>query len=376
MNDPQTALWEGRRIIVNVGTGGVGKTTTSAAIAMAASAAGLRTLVMTIDPARRLAQALGLPSSGNVEREIARERLAEAGVEARAPLVAMLPDTKRTFDELLRRFAPSEERRRAIMGNRIYQHFSTVLVGAHEYAAVEKLHEVYASKRYDLIVLDTPPSQNALDFLEAPSRIVDFLEQETLQWLLKPYALAGKLSLKMLDVGGALATKTLGRLAGADTLRELAEFVLGFQGMYEGFRDRAREVRGLLASDAVAFVLVSSTQPQQLDAARRFKDQLGQERLTIRELVVNRVHPAPFPAPLELHALARLDHALIDQGPAVADAVRAALDEEYMLAQMDQQAVDKLVRVLGVPSVRQLPEMDADVRDLAGLAALHRHFLP
>src|SRR6185436_8086136 len=158
--------------------------------------------------------------------------------------------------------------------------------------AVEKLHEVYTSGRYDLIVLDTPPSGNAVDFLEAPSRIIDFLEQDTVQWLVKPYALAGRFSLKLLDVGSSFISKTVGKLAGADTLRELAEFILGFQGMYEGFRERSRGVKELLASDEVAFTLVTSTQRAQHEAMFRFKDELAAEGLKVRALVVNRVREA------------------------------------------------------------------------------------
>ncbi|MBI3180157.1 MAG: AAA family ATPase, partial [Deltaproteobacteria bacterium] len=149
--------WDGRKVVVCVGTGGVGKTTTAAALAIAAAAAGRRTLVMTIDPARRLANAMGIAEIGNLEREIPSERLAAYGVQLKAPLFAMMPDVKRTFDDLVRRTAPNPEARDRILNSRIYEYFSTSLVGSHEYAAVEKLYEVYASGAYDLIVLDTPP---------------------------------------------------------------------------------------------------------------------------------------------------------------------------------------------------------------------------
>lgn len=367
-------IWEGRKVVVNVGTGGVGKTTVSAAMAVAAAASGRRTLVMTIDPARRLANALGLPSFGNVEHQIEQDQLDPYGVKLKAPLWAMMPDVKRTFDELVERFAPNDEKKRAILGNRIYQHFSTVLVGSHEYAAVEKLHEVYASGKYDLIILDTPPSNNAIDFLEAPSRIIDFLEQDTIQWLVKPYAAAGRFSLKLLDVGSSFIGKTVGKLAGTETLRELAEFVLGFQGMYEGFKERSRKVRDLLASDEVAFNLVSSTQRAQHDAMFRFKEELAAEGLKVRGLVVNRVRDVPpdVTAPASIAAVRKALAAL--PSGATEQAVQALL-EEASLTQADHDAVKRLAEHLGHVQTILLPELPSDVHDLASLAALHSRFL-
>lgn len=367
-------IWEGRKVVVNVGTGGVGKTTVSAAMAVAAAAAGKSTLVMTIDPARRLANALGLPSFGNVEHRIENDQLEPYGVTLKAPLYAMMPDVKRTFDELVERFAPNDEKKRAILGNRIYQHFSTVLIGSHEYAAVEKLHEVYASGKYDLIILDTPPSNNAIDFLEAPSRIIDFLEQDTVQWLVKPYAAAGRFSLKILDVGSSFISKTVGKLAGTETLRELAEFVLGFQGMYEGFKERSRKVRDLLASDEVAFNLISSTQRAQHDAMFRFKEELAAEGLKVRGLVVNRVRTVPQSI-TDDKTVAATRKALATLPAGAVDQAILALQEEASLAQADHQAVQRLAEHLGQVQTILLPELASDVHDLASLAALHSRFL-
>ena len=197
-------IWEGHKLVACLGTGGVGKTTVSATIAVAAAHHGLKTLVMTIDPARRLADALGLKDIGNTERQVEPELFEPYGFELRAPLWVMMPDVKQTFDGVISRLHSSPDAQNNILNNRFYTQLSTAIAGAQEYAAVEKLYEVVQSGQYDLIVLDTPPSQNAIDFLDAPGKMIDFLEHESLQWLIKPYSVAGKLSLRMLDVSGNL----------------------------------------------------------------------------------------------------------------------------------------------------------------------------
>jgi anion-transporting ArsA/GET3 family ATPase len=365
-------MFANRKIVVCAGSGGVGKTTVSAAIAVAAAASGKRTLVMTIDPARRLANALGLPDFGNVEREIPAAALEPFGVKLRAPLVAMMPDVKRTFDDLIGRLMKDPERRRQLFDNTIYKQFSTVIAGSLEYAAVEKLYEAYDSGRYDLIVLDTPPSQNAVAFLSAPGRIIDFLAQDTVQWLLKPYVLAGKLSLKLMDLGTSFILSTLGRFAGGDTIRALAEFVMHFQGMYDGFRERSLAVRTLLASPEVAFVLVSVARSREVDALLRFRDELAKGGLTTRGVVLNRVRQLPFAPSDEARLEERLHATLPD--PAARAAVMADLREEQTLALQDQAAMEALrVRLPHTPLVA-LPELPLDAHDLESLARLQASF--
>ena len=204
-------FWENRKIIVCAGTGGVGKTTVSASIAVAAAASGLNTIVMTIDPARRLANALGLDDFGNVEREIGPEMLEPYNVELKAPLHVMMLDVKQTFDTMIQNMASSPEARDLILRNKIYQQFSTVLAGALEYAAVEMLYDVYASGRYDLIVLDTPPSQNAIAFLEAPCKRMNFIEQSPTSGFAIGH---GRVWSAYFDVG-IHHSKTLGKMAAA-----------------------------------------------------------------------------------------------------------------------------------------------------------------
>jgi anion-transporting ArsA/GET3 family ATPase len=364
-------LWLGRKVVMCVGAGGVGKTTTAAAIGVAAAAAGRRTLVMTIDPARRLANAMGLEGAvGNSEHALPADALAQYGVELRAPLSVMMPDVKRTFDELIERFAPNEERKKKILANRFYQQFASVLAGSLEYAAVEKLYEVHASGRYDLIVVDTPPSQNAASFLEAPGRVLDFLENDSIEWFLKPYALAGRFSLRLLDFGTSFVLKTLGRVAGAETLRDLADFVLNFSGMYEGFRERSRGVKKLLASEELAFVLVTAPQPDKLAAMLRFREVLEAEKLRVRAVIVNRTRDTRLaevgPAPLH----AKVDALVTDV--AARQATHRAIDEELLFAARSRTALDSLRRTLGNTPLVALPELPRDAHDLEALARLQQ----
>ena len=370
------ALWHDRQVIVCVGTGGVGKTTVSATIAVAAAKAGKKTLVMTIDPARRLAHALGIQGVGNAPHAIDPQLLAPYGVHLRAELHVMMPDVKSTFDDLITRWAPNDAGRDAILNNRIYQHFSTALAGSHEYAAVEKLYEVYTENAYDLIVLDTPPSQNALDFLEAPSRIVDFLESNAFNWLLKPTLMAGKMSLRLLDLGGSLMVKTLGKVAGAETIRDLAEFLLAFQGMYDGFRERSQSVKELFASDALAFVLVSTPAPSQQQSMDRFAQALHQQGLRVRGSVLNRVRQMPYAARDQSTLEKTLTRLLDDAATQDMDAISAALRDEFELAVRDMRVVQTLRDKAQDTQVIALPELPLDAHDLASLAQLHDAFLP
>jgi anion-transporting ArsA/GET3 family ATPase len=365
-------FFAGRKVVICAGTGGVGKTTVSASLGIAAAASGLRTLVMTIDPARRLANALGLPDFGNVEHEVSAASLAPYGVTLEAPLFAMMPDVQRTFDELIARHARSESERRAILGNYIYQQFASHLAGALEYAAVEKLYEVHASGRYDLIVLDTPPSQSVLDFLTAPSRIITFLEQDTVQWLIKPYLLAGRLSVKLLDLGSALISRSLRRLAGADTLRAIAEFLVAFHGMFDGFRERSQKVRALLASDEVAFALVGTARANDRAALLRFRATLQGAGLVTRAVILNRTRPLPY---AEADAEAVRERLAASVPPAERERLLAALTEEATLAREDAAAFSALAAELTDTTVLTLPELPLDAHDLESLAVLQAHLL-
>jgi len=361
-----------RRIVVCVGSGGVGKTTVAAAIALERAVAGARALVCTIDPARRLANALGLTSLGNVETPVPAHKFAEAGLAPRGQLFAMMLDVKRTWDDLVTRHAPDPARRERILRNRLYQQMSSALAGSQEYMAMEKLYELATDRDYDLIVLDTPPTAHALDFLDAPERILDFLGNDTARALLAPAIGAGRLGLRLAQLGGGYIAKTLGRFTGQATLADLGEFLQGFQGMYDGFKERAAAVRALLARRDVGFVLVSSPSPVSIDEALAFHERLHAESMPVAGLVVNRVTPDLWNAAGPLPTAEELDGPLAAAGVLdgrFARRLALTLAEHQALAVAERQALGRLLARVSVPRA-VVPRLETDVHDLAGLASL------
>ena len=268
-------LLEGKDICVCAGSGGVGKTTTSAAIAMGMAARGKKVAVLTIDPAKRLANSLGLRELGNEECLVEPERFAEHGLEMRGELWAMMLDAKRTFDDLIERHAPDEQTRDRILANRIYQELSNAMAGSQEYMAMEKLYELYQEARYDLLVLDTPPTRHALDFIDAPERMTRFIEGKSLQFFLKP----GRLGVRMLGRSGGALFSVLKRITGIDLLQDLSDFFQSFGDMATGFRDRARRVSELLAHRRTTFVLVTAPEREAIDESVYFWRRLTEARL-------------------------------------------------------------------------------------------------
>jgi anion-transporting ArsA/GET3 family ATPase len=376
----------GRRIAVCVGSGGVGKTTVAAALALARAREGGRALVCTIDPARRLATAMGLSALGNVETEIPPEELAGlaeeagparrglpgAGAPARGRLFAMMLDVKRTWDDLIARHAPDPARRDRILQNRLYQQMSAALAGSQEYMAMEKLYELATDRDYDLIVLDTPPTAHALDFLEAPDRVLDFLGNDTARTLLAPAIGAGRFGFRLAQLGSGYLAKGLARFTGQQALADLGEFLHGFQGMYDGFKARATAVRALLARPEVGFVLVTSPSPAAVDEALAFHRRLIEEGMPVAGLVVNRLTPALWTGPAPLPTPEALAGPLAAAGvlaPALAERLAAALGEHERLAAAELRGIARLLAE--VPGPRSLvPRLAGEVHDLAGLARL------
>ncbi|MFQ5457412.1 MAG: ArsA family ATPase [Myxococcota bacterium] len=381
-------LLEEKKILVCCGGGGVGKTTTAAAIAIRAAAQGKKTLVLTIDPARRLANALGVTEFGNEVRTVSRRKFEKAGVPLRGELRAMMLDTKRTFDDLVERFALNAEMQDAILENPIYQQLSDTLAGSREYMAMEKLFELHTTGDTDLIVLDTPPTRHALDFLNAPDRITDFLEGKVIHWLIKPYFMAGRLGFKVFRRGTSGVFGVLEKVTGVEFLRDLSDFILSFEGMYDGFKKRAKRVKALLGHRDTGFLLVTSPNRQLVDETIFFYEQLVAHGMHVDAVVVNRVHP-----PLGGRGRATAGNGARAAGPArgeTADRMAAALEmpefrvtAEKLLQNMSHYeamaGVDArniatleapLAETVGVVSVPLLP---TDVHDFEGLNQLNAH---
>ena len=353
---------EGKRVLICAGSGGVGKTTTSAAIALGLAAKGLRVVVLTIDPARRLAQSLGLEELGNEARRVEPERFAAAGVEVRGELWAMMLDAKRTFDELVDRYAADEAARERLLRNRIYQEVSNAVSGSQEYMAMEKLGELEAEGRYDVLVLDTPPTRNALDFLDAPSRLAKFIDSRALGVFLRP-------SGRLLGRGSSLLFQAMKRITGVDVMEDISEFFGAFGDMAQGFRDRAKRVNALLEAPATAFVLVTSPAPDAVDEALYFRQRLAERDMPFAGVVINRMNVAPGGGDGELPRTA-LDDLL---GEELAGKVARNLDDVRRLAARDQGSVNRLRRELGRAPIVQVPHLEDDVHDIGGLVEMDRH---
>jgi anion-transporting ArsA/GET3 family ATPase len=361
-----------RKIVCCVGPGGVGKTTTAAALAVRAAVAGKRTLVLTIDPARRLANSLGLKALGNRETRIDEAHFRAAGLSPRGEMYAMMLDLKLTWDELVQRQAPSPERAGQILDNRLYQKLSTAMAGSLEYMAMEKVYELHSSGRFDVLVLDTPPTTNALDFLRAPDRILDVLDNDAMRILLGPMLKASRIGLKLFALPTGLVLRTLAKFTGQDFLRDLAHFMVAFEGMYEGFKQRAEKVKKLLGSPETAFLLVTTPSPLSIEDALFFHRALRDDGISTAAVVVNRVQRDPHrlggpdsaPALREALQLAQIT----DGGdPPLSQRLARTLAEQATLADLDRRQVQELSRTLrGVP-LYVVPRLRKDVHDLAGL---------
>ena len=363
------------RVVVCVGSGGVGKTTTAAALALHAAKEGRRVLCLTIDPARRLANSLGLTEMREQEQAVPRELFEAQHIVVKGSLSAMMLDTKRTFDELVRTTASSKERADRILGNRLYQYISTSLAGTQEYMAMEKLHAVRRDPRYDLVVLDTPPTSNALDFLDAPARLSGLVDSPAMRWLTQTVEGEKRsFSLSLLTKGAKVVLAGMSKFTGAGFIEQVAHFVTDFNDLFGGFRKRAEEVARTLRSDDVAFVIVTSPAPLSVDEAIFFSERLEESGMTRDAFVVNQVHPL-VAEPSETTAV--LDAEAKRELPPTADAsrlvarMRRALDDARLQAVADRLECDRLESRAGKGVLYvEVPVLDQDVHDLSSLAEI------
>jgi anion-transporting ArsA/GET3 family ATPase len=342
------ALVTERSVIVCCGSGGVGKTTVSAVFALAAARAGRRACVVTVDPARRLADSLGVQSLPNAPTE----------VEGDWPghLHALMLDTKGTFDDLIHTYSRTPEQAEGILANRLYQNLASALSGTQEYMAMEKLNELVESGAFDVVVVDTPPTRNALDLLDAPRRLTRFLENRIFRALLFPT----RVSLRAVGLATQALLRTLSKVAGAEIVQDAVAFFQAFEGMEEGFRTRAGAVRELLADPTTAYVLVTSARPDAIAEASFFAQKLAEREITPAALIVNRIHPRFGPPVGPSHA-----------GPPGSSGALADLEANLAtlndVARREEGSYAALAAAVEPAVLGRIPLFGQDVHDLGGL---------
>jgi anion-transporting ArsA/GET3 family ATPase len=355
----------GTRIIVCCGSGGVGKTTTSAALAIRAAERGRRTVVLTIDPARRLAQALGLRILGNEPRRVAgvpADEDPDTGAGSSGELHAMMLDMRRTFDEMV--YAHAEpDRAEAIIANPFYQTISSSFSGTQEYMAMEKLGQLAATGDWDLIVVDTPPSRSALDFLDAPQRMSNFLDGRVIRLLSAPARASGRGLRRLVGAGFSLFARAVSTILGGQLLHDASAFVQAFDTMFGGFRERATATYALLRSPGTAFVVVAAPEPDALREAAYFVDRLSAEDMPLAGLVLNRTHPVLAP----LSASRARDAADSVRGAPLAAAVLRLHADRVDLAARENRLLARFTNAHPTVPVSRVPAVAGDVADLDGL---------
>jgi len=277
------------RIVISAGSGGVGKTTVAATIALWGALSGRRTVVLTIDPARRLATSLGLGAIGNAPHEIPASFFAEHGLRPKGTLAAMMLDQKGAWDALVERHAPAEAKER-ILANRFYQHLSQAFAGSQEYMAIEQLCVLADSGSWDLIVVDTPPTRHALDFLDAPRRIDGFLDRKVVKWFVRPYFSAGLSAFRAVNRTASFLLRRLEQATGVSALVEISDFFTSMSGLFENFHGRVERAYEVLRGEQTAFVLVTGPEEQVLEDAEYLSGKMAELRMPLKGVVLNRVH--------------------------------------------------------------------------------------
>jgi anion-transporting ArsA/GET3 family ATPase len=371
------ALVRDHRVVICVGSGGVGKTTTSAAIALWGAVQGRRAVVLTIDPARRLADSLGLGALGDEPRLVDNAVLARHGVKARGMLSAMMLDQKGSWDRLIARHAPSDEARERILRNRFYLNLSENFAGSYEYMAIEQLCVLAESGAYDLIVLDTPPTKHALDFFEAPERIRDFLDRRLVRWLVMPYLSRGWVAAKAMNRTAGFLFRKLEEATGIAALAEISDFFSAMSGMFDAFSARTDTIHDILRAANTAFLLVTGPEEQVLTEAEFFSERIRALHMPLKGVVFNRVHDEFSTDPKAQGDEAAVEEAVANAGVDAETARWLARNfvDYQMLARGEALRMEQFRGGLSrkVPFVT-VPNFESDLHDVAGLRRMH-HFL-
>jgi len=376
-------LLASREMILVAGSGGVGKTTIAAALGIAATTRQKgRVLVLTVDPARRLATALGLDEFGNTPTRIDPAAFSEAGVKVRGEMWVAMLDTKAGWDELIKRHAPDAEIRDAVLANPLYENITSRFVHSHEYLAMEQLHDLHASGDFDLVIVDTPPSRNALSILDAPSRMVEFFGSRLLRWLTVPYRS------RLFTVASKPFYQVADRVLGSRFLQDIADFFVLFQAMESGFVKRARSVELLLVDPLTAFVVVTTLETAPSHEAKFLAKALIRRNMSLGAIVANRVLPAAFADADTADAAAQLRDLSVATSPvvvsiadrldaepvtvaAVLARIGSGFDDVALVASREIERRTELDSL--APSTLTVPWIGDDIHDLAGLAALAEH---
>ena len=351
-------LVDERRILVCCGSGGVGKTTTAAVLALEAARAGRRAVVVTIDPAKRLADALGLEGLTGTPTKIEGDWPGE--------LWALMLDTKSTFDDLVAANASTPEQGRRILENRFYRNISGALSGTQEYMAMEKLYELHQRTDFDLVVVDTPPTRNALDFIDAPRRLSRFLDHRLFRMITAP----GRGLARAVNMAAQTFLRTVAKVVGAEVIDDAVAFFQAFEGMEEGFKARADAVLRLLSDDDTAFVLVASPRRDTIEEAQYFAAKLAEADIAVRALIVNRMHPA-FGDGL---AEATRERAVTLDGTELGGLYRN-LAEFQLVASREEEHLAGLAEAVAPAPVVRVPFLPTDVHDIAGLTEVASHLM-
>ncbi|MBN2799680.1 MAG: ArsA family ATPase [Deltaproteobacteria bacterium] len=371
---------DGQRLVVCVGSGGVGKTTTAASIGVWAAARGRKVMVLTIDPAKRLANSLGLDAIGG---EGARIDLSPVAPAEGGSLHAMMLDSRGTFDAIIGRVAPTEELRDRVLSNTVYRYMADSFASSQDYMATEKLYDLVSSGQYDLVVLDTPPVKNALDFLESPGRVVSFFDERVYGWFVDTYdqesVKGGFFGRKLMASTSAMVWKLLSYVLGEEFLGELASFFKDFQALYEGFRERHDAVLSMLRAPGTAFVSVCAPNEASIEIARYFQGELSARALPSHGVIVNQVHRCEG----EVHdAAALLGDTLDGVAPGVDPSTRAAILARLGMAHrrlaklaQGEQELTGAVRSVLTPEqfYREVPRLEDEVHELGSLYEVGKH---
>lgn len=354
-----------QRLVLVCGSGGVGKTTLSAALGLQEAIAGKRVLVLTIDPARRLANSLGLSELDDKPRAI---DIQGYNPKKQGALFAMMLDTKSSFDRLIAKYSPDDSIRDAILQNSLYQSLSTMVAGSQEYMAMEELHAIYTQNEYDLLIVDTPPTVHALDFLKAPEKMIQMIDHSMLKLLLKPAVFVGKTSFRFFEKGSRWILKVFDKITGFDFLKDLSEMLQLFEKLIAGFQSRASEVRKILAADTSSFLLVTGTEKKSIRDAELFAQSLSDQKFKLASVIVNRI--SPF---LSNRALEK-NQGFLNQklGDSLGQRVGQLLHNYQKEARYDQKTLAQIKAMVGLANdaITTVPLFQSDIHSLDDLHAI------